>query len=404
VTLLQELAGDLAYGIMALRAKAERDHAYRLSAHRADQLRALAAELVQAESRERQRLAKILHDHLQQLLVAAKYAVSSLARKEAARERCQQVTDMLDQAIQAGRSLTAELSPPILQEKGLGVGLQWLARTMRERHGLMVDVEADLTAVPLEQHILIFVFEAVRELLFNVVKHAKAGTARIRCQSANGQLVVTVEDDGVGFDVGRLEEGASAGTGFGLFSIKERAGYFGGRVIAESSAGGGSRFKLFVPLGPGPAACREADAGKGSPARVTPAKAVSESEPRIRVLLVDDHPVMRQGLAGLLQDQTDIAVAGEAGDGQTGIELARALRPDVVVMDVSMPVMDGIAATEAIRAELPGIVVIGLSMHEDPAMELAMRSAGAVDFLNKGGPSEALISAIRSAVRHAPSR
>ena len=121
---------------------------------------------------------------------------------------------------------------------------------------------------------------------------------------------------------------------------------------------------------------------------------------KIRVILVDDHPVLRYGLSRVLQDQPDIAVVGEAGDGKAGVELARDLQPDVVVMDVSMPVMNGITATEELRKTHPGIAVVGLSMHEDPAMESAIRAAGAVAFVTKGGPSNALILAIQSAVRH----
>ncbi len=401
VTLLQELAADTAYGVMALRAKVDRDHAYRVAAHRANQLRALATELVQTEQRERQRLAKILHDHLQQLLVAAKFSISSLARNEAVRAACQQVTEVLDQAIQAARSLTAELSPPVLQEKGLAAGLEWLARDMQEKHGLDVSVEADLPATPLARHLLTFLFEAVREFLFNVVKHASVSAARVRCEQADGEVVVTVEDDGAGFDVGRLEDGAGTGAGFGLFSIRERASHLGGRLLAESSPGRGSRFKLFVPLTLAEserAPLQEAPPGSGRAVqRKTSTEATAGEGLKIRVLLVDDHPVMRQGLARLLEDHPDIAVAGEAGDGKAGVELARELRPDVVVMDISMPVLDGVAATQAICSELPGIAVIGLSMHQDPVMEAAIRSAGAVDFVTKGGPSDALVAAIRSA-------
>lgn len=400
ITLLEELAGDMAYGITAIRARAERDHAYQVAAQRANQLRALATDLVQTEQRERQRLARILHDHLQQLLVAAKFSIGSLARNETVQNDCQHVTGILDQAIQASRSLTAELSPPILQEKGIAAGLEWLVRDMKEKHGLMVDLQADSTAAPLAQHMHTFLFEAVRELIFNIVKHAHAGVARVQYQLIDGEAVVTVEDDGAGFDVACLE---SASAGFGLFSIRERISYLGGRLVAKSRPGSGSCFTLSLPINwtstDQPSLAESpADAERAIP-QILSSEMTADDEHKTRVLLIDDHPVIRQGLARLLEEQTDIAVVGEAGDGKAGVDMARELRPDVIVMDISMPVMDGVAATQVISSELPGIAVIGLSMHEDPVMESAMRAAGAVDFVTKGGPPDALVAAIHSAVR-----
>ncbi|MFB3903214.1 MAG: AAA family ATPase [Acidobacteriota bacterium] len=399
VMLLEELAADLAFGITALRAKAERDHAYRIADNRANQLRALASELVQTEQRERQRLAKILHDHLQQLLVAAKFSIGSLARNDAVREACQQVTDVLDQAIQASRSLTAELSPPVLQEKGLAAGLEWLARDMCEKHGLKVSVQADSTAAPLDPPLRIFLFETVRELLFNIVKHAQVDAACVRCERTDTQVIIRVEDGGAGFDPAMLDDGK----GFGLLSIRERTSYLGGHLTVESTPGWGSRFTLVVPLALANATHVPLDESafvEGQAAKhISSAPAAGTEDRKIRVLLVDDHPVMRQGLGRLLEDYPDILVAGEASNGKAGVELARDLRPDVVVMDISMPVMDGIAATQVICRELPEIAVIGLSMHEDPIMESAIRAAGAVAFVTKGGPSDCLVAAIHAAVR-----
>jgi DNA-binding NarL/FixJ family response regulator len=109
--------------------------------------------------------------------------------------------------------------------------------------------------------------------------------------------------------------------------------------------------------------------------------------------------VMRQGLAGLLRAESDIEIVGEASDGQSAIDLVRELRPDVVLMDISMPGMDGIQATRIIHKELPGVLIIGLSMFQEGEQQAAMRAAGAVAYLTKTGPSEALIEAIRACVR-----
>ena len=119
----------------------------------------------------------------------------------------------------------------------------------------------------------------------------------------------------------------------------------------------------------------------------------------LRVLIVDDADVVRTFLRSLLRKCNDIEVVGEAGDGAEAIELARRLKPDVVVMDVTMPVMDGIAATAAITEELPGIRVLGLSISADNAAAESMVAAGAADYLTKGGQPADLVAAVRGIPR-----
>ncbi len=115
------------------------------------------------------------------------------------------------------------------------------------------------------------------------------------------------------------------------------------------------------------------------------------------MLIVDDHQILRQGLVGLLADEPDILVVGEAADGASALELCRHLHPEVVLMDLSLPGMGGIETTRCVSAEWPEVRVIGLSMHDESDMAAAMREAGAVDYVTKGGPVEDLVAAIRAA-------
>jgi DNA-binding NarL/FixJ family response regulator len=114
----------------------------------------------------------------------------------------------------------------------------------------------------------------------------------------------------------------------------------------------------------------------------------------IRVLFADDHKVLRQGLIKILSGQPNIKVVGEAVNGLEAVQLARQLKPDVIVMDVSMPEMDGIEATRRIKSELPDIRVIGLSMHADEHISQLMRDAGAEAFVAKTASSAELLEAI----------
>ena len=139
-----------------------------------------------------------------------------------------------------------------------------------------------------------------------------------------------------------------------------------------------------------------ADSPAGGRAETSVDLSISSSGPqRLRVLLVDDHKIVREGLAGLLELEKDIEVVGQAADGEMAIRLARELQPDVVSMDITMPRMNGIEATRQIKAEFPNMRIVGLSMHESSDMARAMQQAGAADYVSKDAPSEELLRAIR---------
>ncbi len=216
---------------------------------RANQLRTLAGELTLAEQRERRHLAKLLHDHLQQFLVGAKFRVTSLTKSSdpQVKQAAQEIQALLNESIQASRSLTAELSPPILHEGGLAAGLEWLALWMEEKHGLRVELTAEEDLMPAAEDVSVLLFESVRELLFNVVKHAKVGSAGVSLERLEGRMLkITVSDDGAGFDpVSRK----FAREGFGLFSIRERLSLVGGRLEIHSRPGHGTEMTLMAPLG-----------------------------------------------------------------------------------------------------------------------------------------------------------
>jgi two-component system response regulator NreC len=135
---------------------------------------------------------------------------------------------------------------------------------------------------------------------------------------------------------------------------------------------------------------------------VTEPAPAAGTDGRLRVLLVDDHAVVRQGLACLLSEERLVEVVGEAANGREAVDLAGRLRPDVVIMDMSMPVMNGDEAARRIKKDLPEIRIIGLSMWEEPGMCERMYQAGAESYLLKTAPADELLAAIRGD-RQAPS-
>ena len=376
--------------------------------HRAAQLQALAAELVQAEQRERQRLALVLHDHLQQLLVGMKFSISMLRSHLQAGDGpkiLRQLEDIVDQSIETSRSLTIELCPPILTKGSMSEVLHWLAGWFASKHGLRVEVQTDEQVDPQVEQVRVLLFQAARELLFNIVKHAGVDRASVEMTLlADGRACVTVTDAGVGFDATKVEPGGKSAGGFGLFSLRERMEMIGGQLQIDSAPGKGTRATLIAPLQLAEGIAREADTTSVAASAVAvtaqspPDSALEDNGPTLRVLLADDHQVMRDGLARLLQTQPGIQVVAHAADGLQAVDMTLQLRPDIVIMDVNMPRLDGVEATRKIHARLPGTQIIALSMFDESNVQEAMLDAGAAAYLAKTSAPEALLAAIRGCV------
>ncbi len=215
------------------------------------ELRSLASQLSLAEERERRRIATGLHERITQKLALCCIKLGELlklAPSAAFARELNELRSVAKEVIKETRSLTFELSPPHLYEIGLEAAVEELTHQMREQYGLPASFKDDGLTKPVDYEVRVLLFQMVRELLVNIVKHANAHRARVCIKRHGSNLQITVEDDGVGFDASEICFGRKRTKGFGLFSIRERLHYIGGQFELESERGCGTQVTLIAPL------------------------------------------------------------------------------------------------------------------------------------------------------------
>lgn len=367
-------------------------------------LRQLTRKLLRAERDERNHLSGLLHNHIQPMIVGARMQVWQIQRNNdptANEKTAARIEDILTDALKALRSLSAELSPAALRNNGLAGGLEWLKTYMAKQFDFTVVLTVSNDIEPIKDETSFLLFEAVKELLLNAVKHANVNQADVSLRRAPQNLIsLVVTDQGDGFDPLLAEKFSEETATLGLFSIQERLVAIDGQMFVKTAPGCGSTITLTAPAGKKQ---RQDDSLQnvnptGNGKICDPSNIFCLDDDIVGILIVDDHKLLREGLKTLLQAETDFHVLGEADSGQTGIEMAKELEPDVVLMDVDLGDISGIRATRKILAHRPETLIIALSMHDDEHVVNAMYRAGVVNYITKNAPIEQILDAIRKSV------
>lgn len=216
-----------------------------------EQMKKVSFDLLWAEERERERIAGELHDQVGHSLLLAKMKLDALAEKSQADEQrflTQNALSLVETSIKDIRSLTFRMRPPLLDSSGIEVALEWLCSSMDSDYGLNVEFISDGHFLSLTAEMRYSLYQAVRELLLNVVKHAGVNVAELSLKTDNECIFVQVKDDGVGADNIAVSLTADSMRGYGLYNVRQRIEQMGGRFAVASSSGRGTLVTLILPL------------------------------------------------------------------------------------------------------------------------------------------------------------
>lgn len=216
-----------------------------------NRLRSLAFALSLAEEHERRRISTEVHEHIGQNLAFAKIElgkVRELASSDILKNAVDEVVKVIHETIEDTRSLVSQVGSPILYQLGFVMAVESLTQQSQKRHGIAMAFEDDGLRKPLSDDVRVLLFQAVRELLANIVKHAQAKTAKVSLAKKGDQILVDVKDDGIGFELGEIGPDMDQGRKFGLFSIRERLESIGGGIKVVSRPGHGTWVTLSAPL------------------------------------------------------------------------------------------------------------------------------------------------------------
>lgn len=364
----------------------------------AEELRRLTARLLEVQEEERRQVAYGIHDGLGQMLTAASMHLEAFVghrqpiQQSEVEEEFEKARRCLGDAVVEMRRMVSELGPLLLEDVGLVEASRRLLADMAERANWETEFDGDVNGDRLDPMAETALYRIVQEALANAAKHADAAKVKVAFKRQNDTLALEVRDWGRGFDANGMPDRPERGRYVGLVGMRERAALIGGEFSIESSPDG-TRVAVTVPV----TSTATASIGKkkAEVAKMTePKRGRESSRGEIAVLIADDHPMVREGLRSML-DAEDIEVIGEAANGAEAVERVQQLNPDVVLMDVRMPDMDGLAATEIVKQGRPETSVIVITSYESKDYLRRAIEVGAAGYLLKGMSRESLIEAIR---------
>jgi PAS domain S-box-containing protein len=371
-----------------------------------DALRNLSGRLLRLQDEERRRISRDLHDVTGQKLALLSMDLSGILKKKII-AKDEDINRLLLESISLSnevnkeiRTLSYLLHPPLLDELGLPSAVEWFTQGFENRTGIHVSVDIPSSLVRLAPDAEVTLFRIVQESLANVHRYSGSATAYVRARSEAGEIRLEIGDYGKGMsDESKMSNRASvAPLGVGIQGMKERLRQLSGTLEIISRPGKGTLVTAILPIG---SQQREiSDSYEGSDIRenhLNPPEAVEESNGwRKRILIADDHDVLRRGIRTMLESDPDLEVCGEAVDGKDALDKTLAQAPDLVILDINMPIMNGLDVLRQIVRHRPQTKVLAFSVHDSKQIVEEILAAGAHSYLSKATAGQHLMHEVRS--------
>ena len=370
-----------------------------------ESLRQLSARLLQLQDEERRRIARDLHDTTGQKLaiqsiLLARLDKTSKGLDEESRKLLAECKTLNGQLVDEVRTVSYLLHPPLLDELGLASAVEWYAEGFARRTGIATDVKISPNFLRLPPDIEVTFFRIVQESLTNVHRYSGSSKAYVRLTATSDQIVAEVGDHGRGIASEKLnaKNGTVAPLGVGIQGMTERMRQLSGTLEIKSKPNSGTVVIATLPMARiyASGSKESADDSDDLPSGTdTQTPRPPGSGVRKRILIADDHEMLRRGVCTALQKQPGWELCGEAVNGREAVEKATRLQPDLVIMDVEMPVLNGLAAAREILRNCPQTKILIFTVHESDQIVKDIYAAGVHACLSKDKGGRDLLRVVR---------
>lgn len=368
-----------------------------------ESLRQLSARLLQLQDEERRRIARDLHDVTGQKLAIQSMALSGILNRDLSGLDAES-KHALSESLAWNKEISAEirtlsylLHPPLLDELGLSSAVKWFVAGFTSRTGIVVETHVPAEIRRLSADAEVAIFRVLQETLTNVHRYSESPKASVRMETTPEEISLEIRDFGVGMKSSRPGGiGPVDRLGVGIQGMTERMRQLGGKLEITSSPNRGTIVAATLPIANQVALPTQPTAQlSSSPDLALELAGTVANTLRKRILIADDHEMLRRGVRNTLQAEPDLEICGEAVDGQDAVRKVKSLSPDLVILDINMPVLNGLVALRQILRSRPDTKVLVFSVHDSDQTVQEVYAAGAHGFLSKGKDAQDLLRVVR---------
>ncbi len=364
-----------------------------------ESLRQLSGRLLTLQDEERRHIARDLHDITGQKLAVQSMALSQVLNLNAASldeesrgilSECSKLNKLVGEEI---RTLSYLLHPPLLDELGLSSAVKWYAEGFGRRTGIQVTVDiADIGR--LAPDVEVTLFRIIQESLTNVHRYSGSPKAIVQAKIKSNELEVQIRDFGKGMqaDILNSRSGKVVPLGVGIQGMKERIRQLAGKLVVTSKPNHGTVVTATLPVS-------QLNATNSlesvPPVTVSLPGGLNRNPSRKQILIADDHEMLRRGVRAMMEKEEGWEVCGEAINGQDAVNKTIALNPDLVILDINMPILNGLATVRQILRNRPQTKILVFTVHDSDQTKKEIQAAGAHGYLSKSNASDDLLRVVR---------